>query len=388
MQLHEEIWQWSMALPDWQNDLLRRLYEKSDLSEEELSQVGANILTSVGIDSRKPIISKLSKGTIPDKKLDKGIKLKSLDNMINVAAVDQQYGIEFNTEGLTVIYGDNSAGKSSYAKVLKQSCRAVDNNTIIHPNIYKEDNESGSTAEIQIIDENQNVQTIHRDMNTSPDRWLSHISIYDSKCGQVYAETENSVVFIPSELQIFNSLATIQNRIKEKLTEEKESLKESKPLIPIFKEGTKVKSFVDSISRKTTYEEIEEICTFTDKDDERLEQLNEDLSMLLESNPEKHMKDLERKIKDAINLRENIKEVIKGLRKINIDNFLHNHNRYIDAKETLRIATDEAFNKQPLQGVGSNPWMNLWTAARRYHDVAYQDTEFPNTEVGAKCTGL
>ncbi|MYL54038.1 hypothetical protein GLW08_11890 [Pontibacillus yanchengensis] len=385
MQLNKEIWKWSSTIPDWQNDLLRRLYEKNELNDEELNQVQVNILSSVGIHYREPIISKLSKGAIPDKNLDKGIKLKSLDNMVNVAAVDQQYGIEFNTEGLTVIYGDNSAGKSSYAKVLKQACRAVDNITKIYPNIYREDSESVGTAEIQIIDENQNVHYIQRDMNTSPERQLSHISIYDSKCGQIYAETENSVVFIPSELQIFNSLATIQNRAKENLNAEKDSLKETEPKIPTFKEETKVKSLIDNISKNTKYEVVEDLCTFTVEDENRLEQINKDLTVLSESNPQKHLKDLDRKIKDAKMYQQDIREVVNGLKDANIDAFLHNHSCYKDAKETLRIATEEAFNKQPLNGVGSNPWMNLWATARKYHEVAYKETEFPNTEVGAKC---
>lgn len=62
-------------------------------------------------------------------------------------------------------------------------------------------------------------------MNTPPNQQLSHISIYDSKCGQIYAETENKVVFIPRELQIFNLLATTQNSIKENLNIEKKNSK-------------------------------------------------------------------------------------------------------------------------------------------------------------------
>ena len=47
MHLHEEIWKWSSTLPDWQNDLLRRLYERSNLSEQEVMQVKENVLSSV-----------------------------------------------------------------------------------------------------------------------------------------------------------------------------------------------------------------------------------------------------------------------------------------------------------------------------------------------------
>jgi predicted Fe-S protein YdhL (DUF1289 family) len=47
MHLHEEIWKWSSTLPDLKNDLLRRLYERSNLSEQEVMQVKENVLSSV-----------------------------------------------------------------------------------------------------------------------------------------------------------------------------------------------------------------------------------------------------------------------------------------------------------------------------------------------------
>ena len=57
MHLHEEIWKWSSTLPDWQNDLLRRLYERSNLSEQEVMQVKENVLSSVlDIYSEKKIL--------------------------------------------------------------------------------------------------------------------------------------------------------------------------------------------------------------------------------------------------------------------------------------------------------------------------------------------
>lgn len=364
---------------------MRRLYENRDLSKEELALVASNILASVGEESNasKNIIN-LKEDNIPVRKSKKGVKIKSLDNVVNVAAVDNEYGIEFNTDGLTVIYGDNSAGKSSYAKVLKQACRAVDDNTIIHPNIYQDSKLIGS-ARIQITDESDNTHTIYREMNSSPDPQLGHVSIYDSKCGQVYAETENSVVFIPSELQIFNLLAKYQNILKGDLLKEKDSLIAELPKIPSFKDGTKIKKFVESISSKTTHQDINDTCYFNESDKKRLDQVHEDLAFLLQSNPEKSIKELESKINEVKNLSARIKKTINLLDNTKIDKFIKDHDIYLDLKETLRVATNQAFNQQPLNHVGSNPWMNLWEASREYHDLVYKETNFPNTTVGARC---
>lgn len=106
------------------------------------------------------------------------------------------------------------------------------------------------------------------------------------------------------------------------------------------------------------------MCLFTDNDIQRLEELNTNLRLLLEDNPEKNIKDLERKITDTQRFHDNIKRINEVLTNTSIDTFLSNQSRYINAIKTLQIAKEEAFNQQPLQGVGSNPWMKLWEAAK------------------------
>jgi ABC-type Mn2+/Zn2+ transport system ATPase subunit len=46
-------------------------------------------------------------------------KLISLNNPINICALHNQGGLQFSNTGLTVVYGGNGSGKSSYSRILK-----------------------------------------------------------------------------------------------------------------------------------------------------------------------------------------------------------------------------------------------------------------------------
>src|SRR6187431_3436309 len=50
------------------------------------------------------------------------ITIASISSVKNVASLKEGETLAFEPQGMTVIYGDNAAGKSSYSKILKQLC--------------------------------------------------------------------------------------------------------------------------------------------------------------------------------------------------------------------------------------------------------------------------
>lgn len=383
MEFNDHIWEWSSGLPKWQNDLIRRLYQKSMLESKDTDEVINNILHENGFSERILTISPLEKYHIPNKNPKETIKITALKNFNNIAAIEPEYGLEFLPDGLTVVYGENSAGKSSYAKVLKQACRAVDDKTKIHPNIYKSSG-SISTADIH-IQQNGTENIINRVVNTAPEQQLTSISIFDTDCARVYAESENEVVFIPTEFKIFDDLARHQTAIKQGLLQLKDELLETLPSFHELTTSSKAKTFVESISYKTKEKDIQQNCIFTEKDLERHNQITKDLKILIDSNPVKLMQELQRNIEDITNLKNNLQQILNELSFEKVKGFVSVHQQYLDSKATLEVLTREAFVEQPLAGVGSDPWKKLWHTAKQYHEIAYPGKSFPYVENEAKC---
>ena len=57
---------------------------------------------------------------------------------MNVNALAENQELPFSPQGMTIIYGNNGAGKSGYVKILKAACRArgtKEDNEILQ-NIY------------------------------------------------------------------------------------------------------------------------------------------------------------------------------------------------------------------------------------------------------------
>lgn len=383
MEFNDHIWEWAFGLPQWQNDLIRRLYQKSILDDEELKEVIDNVLFESGFLNRNVNITSLEKSHIPNKNSKNTVKITGLKNFQNVAAIEPDYGLEFSPDGLTIVYGENSAGKSSYAKVLKQACRAVDDRTKIHPNIYKS-NQSLSTSDIHIQQDGTET-IINRIVNTAPEQQLTSISIFDTDCARVYAESENEVLFIPTEFKIFERLASHQTEIKQRLIQVKDNLLDTLPTFQELSNSSKTQDFINSISFKTKEKDIQQNCLFTEEDQQRLNQVSKDLILLLNSNPVKLTQELQRNINDVYDLKSNLQNIGKAFSHEEIDKFILVNQQYIDSKTTLAVLTHEAFEEQPLNGVGSDPWKKLWHAAKHFHEIAYPEQQFPYVENDAKC---
>src|SRR3569833_368702 len=136
MSILQEILGWTKGLPTWQSDAVARLLAKPALTADDLSDLYALLKLAHGIpdpEERKP--KPLTADQIPAPvKVSTHVELRAIKNMRHVNAIAENQHLAFGTAGLTVIYGDNGSGKSSYSRVLKRACRARDRMEAIHPN--------------------------------------------------------------------------------------------------------------------------------------------------------------------------------------------------------------------------------------------------------------
>ena len=67
---------------------------------------------------------------------EKAVKLLKISSVDNVSALASGQNLDFDPECLTAIYGDNGAGKSSYAKILKNACLTRGEKPAIQGNVF------------------------------------------------------------------------------------------------------------------------------------------------------------------------------------------------------------------------------------------------------------
>ena len=128
MSVFKAILEWSESIPAWQSDAVARLLLKGKLGNNDMADLIAMLKAANGMaDPQKRLPKKLSSADVPPTKNSGGvIKLQAIKNLKHVNALAENVRLPISTSGLTVIYGDNGAGKSGYTRVLKQACRARD----------------------------------------------------------------------------------------------------------------------------------------------------------------------------------------------------------------------------------------------------------------------
>src|SRR6185295_6568329 len=122
MTVLQEIFEWSQERPIWQRDALRRLVLNGELVEEDIVALTEICKSGHGLAEQLDTFP-LSKEHVPDETPGAPVSLISIFHHRGVNALAEDQTLKFGL-GLTVVYGDNGAGKTGYIRILKGACRA------------------------------------------------------------------------------------------------------------------------------------------------------------------------------------------------------------------------------------------------------------------------
>lgn len=145
MSILQEVLKWSNSLPAWQSDAIGRLFEKEELSIEDLDDLYALLKDEHGLEDPKDRkSSRLSANQIPVSATSSTqIELIAMKDLRNVNRIAPDQRLPFSLQGLTLIYGDNGSGKSGNSRVLKRAYRARDQSEPIQPNAFLQPEKAG-----------------------------------------------------------------------------------------------------------------------------------------------------------------------------------------------------------------------------------------------------
>ena len=312
------------------------------------------------------------------------VSLGALYGLSHVNALAAGERLSFGKSGLTVIYGDNGAGKSGYARVLKQLCRARSpKGDAILPNIYAASSGTPS-ASVDFFIGGQKRSTSWT-QGSAPDPMLSAVSVFDSRTANVHVENTNDLAYTPLPLRILAGLAQACQDVKSKLAAEIKALQEQTPAIlskPECKPDTLVGKLIAGLSGKTKPESVEKLAGLTADEEARLQTLNTDLA----SDPARTVRQLqgqEARIKSAIEQLERLMAAATDGRR---EELRDAHTHLATARSAAAAASADLFADEPLPDIGSDVWRVLWEAARNYSRAsAYPDRPFPVTGTGTHC---
>lgn len=373
----ETILSWSRQRPSWQRDALRRIVVQGKPNDASLLEIAALCKKGRGANGIELEAVPLAPEHLPTKPVnDDALRLHSIKNVVGVNQLAGDQELTLNHEGLTVIYGQNGAGKSGYARILKRACRARHPGTIMS-DAFKEVTGQPATATITISKAGVVQDPIPWIDSGTPDPTLSAISVFDRDCASVHVRQKNEVAFRPFGLDIPDDLVVVCQRVRELLTAEHKQLEgQRNPIFsePTWKPRTTVGRIMNALAADTDLAALAGLSILTDVEFERYRRLTEDL-----------LKDpataaaQQRVFADGV---VQLVAVVEAAKARFSDDALGTLKSLSDdmrvKRETASLAAERAFGGLPVPGVGAEAWRSLWEAARHYAEhVAYPGRPFP-----------
>jgi energy-coupling factor transporter ATP-binding protein EcfA2 len=365
---------WSNDCPAWQRDALRRLCASDTLAAHDIE---ALLEICKGKAAANPLSAEHTRDPAAGLAT---VTLRALHGTQHVNAIVPDQRLSFDRVGVTVVYGDNGAGKSGYARVLKKVCRArsAGKEEAVLTNIY-DANPGVPTATVDLTANGQN-RSVTWTLGTPSDAVLSAVSVFDSRTANVHVSQTNDVAYTPLPLKILAALAQACQDIKGKLTAEIAALQNQTPdaiKAPKCKAATKVGRLMAVLSADTKPEDVETLATLTEAERTHLDQLNGDLA----ADPAKtaaRLQALKAKIEGYADRLEGFAAAASDTTALSLRELAEAHDA---ARMAAKAASTALFADEPLPNIGTDAWKALWEAARIYSQTeTYPERAFPVTE--------
>lgn len=383
MDVLTEILKWSASRPGWQRDALRRIVQTSELTEKDIDDLAELCKAGQGLSAPLESVPLGKEHIRSPSEERKAVTLSSLTHVGGVNALAPGQRLEF-ASGMTVIFGENAAGKSGYTRILKSACRARGSEEILG-NCLEETPPQPPRAVLIGKYGDETFEVEWADDSVSHDA-LSQVNVFDSYCAAVYVKDKTDVAFRPFGLDIFDRLSESIERVKRLLERERRVLLEQEQVLPQVAPNTSVSRLLGSLSSLTPQDEIARLATLTTEEELRLEtirKVNQEARAGTRTATIKTLQLRSKRIKDLQKHLENLQHTLGPDALAGLKDLWQRKNDLARAAEALNSATLDAL---PIESVATDAWRTLWEAARTYSEAeAYQNHAFPHLGEGARC---
>lgn len=384
MTVLEELVAWSKDRPAWQRDALRRLVLNGGLSDADIAELTDICKSSHGLAEQRPI-TPLAKDHVPEAGAGTApVSLVSIFHHRGVNALAEDQTLSFGPN-LTVVYGDNAAGKTGYIRILKSACRARGQETILG-NVV-----SGGTPLSPVVAIKYRVGTEAEPREwagNGEDEFISRVSVFDSQSAAVYLTEKTDVAFRPFGLDLFDKLVRACRAVRARLESEQRALA-SNALAAVqtqIPEGTAVAKLLAALSSLTKPDSVQALAHLSGEEEDRLTLIEKTLLDLQANDPEKLGRELTLRAGRIRALGRHLRDVEAALSTTAVEALVATRLEGRRKSEEARRLREATFPNGMLPGTGAESWTGLWEAARRFSvGDAYPGQAFPVVEDGARC---
>lgn len=265
--------EWGATLPRWQQELLRRVLRLRTLTQDDIDELAVAAVSEA--EQQPSRFSPLSGADFPSVALvERKCTLRAIQNLRNVNTLSPNQKLTFGPQ-LTVVYGDNGAGKSGYGRVLKRVYRA----RVVEP-ILGDVRTENPSAEIPgatfIVASADGIEQTIDWQDGSTFAGIGRFAVLDSMCAATYIQG-GAIGVGPAGIEVPAAFATELDRVKRQLATQSSTVLPNKRALQRLESDTAAGRFVRTLSSSRSDAAISAACTWTAEQDLERVQIERDI---------------------------------------------------------------------------------------------------------------
>lgn len=271
----EDILEWVVKLPKWEQKLAYLIIDKKPISEDVLNEIFNMFKIEMKLDKgeiKEEIVIPCSM----DLDIRPTIRWKGVGNVHGVNKLKSGPELDVS-EGLMVVYGENGSGKSGYTRLLNKAFISKGDQEIL-PNIFSDYPEPVS-ADFMFIIDGKPVKYKYPDCNGEYP--FKTIRNFDSKSASDDMYRESTIDFAPSELGFFDLLLSSCEEMQQKLDAERADKRMDNPTLKYFTNEGRALEQMMNLSADTKINDIKNAFEVTEDEKSQYKQVQTEKAKLI-----------------------------------------------------------------------------------------------------------
>lgn len=382
--------EWCSEQPPWAVDAMQRAATTTELTAENLDAIVNRVALAHGlaVSGDHPCqtfdeSTVVSVANTPDDVILRSVgPVQGLDRLVS----DQT--LQFAIDGLTVVFGENGAGKSGYTRALRQLCSAR-RDAELQGDVFATGAEKEKSIEYRYQQGNADpVSSIWKEGDAKP-AILSGITLLDTENLRVYVENKNEILYLPPEVACVGRLAELYQsaaaRFRGWITDNENRY--SAQFGIHLQQGTTAQQIASRLQLSApegnlpSVEEIRSAAVWTPELEDELRRLNEQLLQ----GPAASAKRFDRISAACVSAAQEIARVLPQLS----DTLCDQDAKLLENREQKRLIAEalraEQIGSQPIASTGSDVWKSLFQMARQFAAEAGIKQTGESFEAGDPC---
>ncbi len=363
--LDTEVKGFADGLSYWAKYLAEKILSGNAITDTEINTAYSYLLeelTLTPITTKPDIAINYNGGNSGNYKLD--LFFSKLENVEGVNALTENQVIEFSPN-LTIIYGANGSGKSSYVRLLKKVFYSKTPEEIVQ-NIHLASGHKPVSANFTFHSAGTDIP-LNYPANSSNAEFEQY-AVFDNGSVRKLLDHKNEFEFRPAGLSFFADFTEAIKRVEIKLNSEISSKQTPNNFDVWFDGESEIKTLVQGLTAQTNISDLNKHTPFTEKDkaDKAIIEKKYDELALVSKSKDKEILKLE-------NIKKNLSDNKKTIEAINsyftTDYLTYVANSITDCIEkeaTAKAEGIDSFKTDKIQNIGTAEWKNFIVAAENF----------------------